>query len=226
MSLSLTDLDAVTQHLRHRLAEALPGLEAHLVMSPRPRAGWQPAHVPEGSRAAAALLLLYPHGGEVHLLLTVRASSLPHHSGQVSLPGGAVEAGEGVEAAALREAAEEVGLDPGGVEVVGQLSPLHIPVSGFVLNPVVAVSRERPATRPAAHEVARIVEVPLTHLADPLALRLRLRMHDGRAYEVPYFAVDGEQLWGATAMVVGELLWVLGHLPRLAPGREGPRQNS
>lgn len=218
MPLPLTDLDVVTRQLREGLAEALPGLEAHLVMAPKPRTGWRPAHLPEGSRAAAALLLLYPHDGEVQMLLTVRASSLPQHSGQVSLPGGALEAGEDIETAALREAAEEVGLEAAKVEVLGRLSPLHIPVSGFVLNPVVAISRERPLTRPDAHEVARIVEVPLSHLADPRALRLRVRMHEGRAYEVPYFAVDGEQLWGATAMVVGELLWILGHPPRLSPG--------
>jgi len=211
----LTDLAALTRHLRAGLAGPLPGLEAHVVMAPKPRAGWQPAVVPGDARAAAALLLLYPREGRPHLALTVRAASLLQHSGQVSLPGGAVEPGETLETAALREAAEEVGLDPSRVEVLGHLSPLHIPVSGFVLHPIVGIARGRPAFHPDPREVARVVEAPLALFGDPHTVRLRLRTHQGRDYEVPYFAVDGEQVWGATAMVLGEFLWVLGCAPDL-----------
>lgn len=223
----LRDAERVGRRLREALAASLSGVDAHLVMAPRPRAGWRPAHVPADCRAAAALIFLYPHDGEVRLALTLRAPSLIHHGGQVSLPGGAVEPGESIEQAALREAGEEIGLEPSQVDILGRLSPLHIPVSGYVLHPVVGLGRDRPSFRLDPREVARLLEVPLRVLADPAIVRLRWRTHEGRAYEVPYFLVDGEQVWGATAMVLGELLVALGAPPVLPlPGHETAQERS
>ena len=129
--------------LRRRLREPLPGFEAQLRMAPRPRPVWPPDGPP--LRDAAALLLLYPADGDWWLPLTVRASTLPHHTGQVSLPGGRLDAGETIEQAALREAYEEVGLPAAGVTVLGALTPLPIPVSGHLLHPVVGLAASRPA---------------------------------------------------------------------------------
>jgi len=141
-----SDLPATVAFLREALAGPLPGLEAHLVMAPKPRVGWRPAAIPGDARAAAALVLLYPgNDGSSAVVLTVRAPDLVHHGGQVSLPGGAVEPGESIEGAALRESAEEVGLDSREVALLGRLSPLHIPVSGFVLHPVVGTLAAPPA---------------------------------------------------------------------------------
>jgi 8-oxo-dGTP pyrophosphatase MutT (NUDIX family) len=154
--------------------------------------------------------LLYPSGTDTALLLTVRGAHLATHRGQVSLPGGAVEAGESVEAAALREAEEEVGLDPTAVAVRLRLTPLHIPVSAYVLHPVVATAPSAPTVRPYALEVERIVEAPISKLAEGAWLKRERRDRDGTTIEVPYFDLDGAKLWGATAMVVAELLAVLG----------------
>jgi 8-oxo-dGTP pyrophosphatase MutT (NUDIX family) len=209
--------------LRDRLRHPLPGATAHVIMAPRPRRGWQPAVVPADARLAGALMLLYPDDDErVRLALTVRAAGLAQHSGQVSLPGGAVDVGETSAEAALREADEEIGVTSSSVELLGELSPLHIPVSGFVLQPFVGLTRARPVFRLAEHEVARVLEVPLTTLADASLTRTQTRMHEGREYEVPYFEVEGEQVWGATAMVLGELLTVLGAPPAmpLAPAAQ------
>lgn len=199
--------------LKERLAAPLPGLDAQLQLAPQPRFGWNPHDVPQGLRPAAALVLLYPHDGLVHLPLTVRGGSLRTHTGQVSLPGGAVDPGESLEDAALREAAEEVGVDASAVDVLGRLTPLHIPVSGFLLNPVVGVATTRPPFRPHTFEVARLLEVPLSRLADPATIRREMRalrrggvLHD---VDVPYFDVDGEKVWGATAMVLAELLAIV-----------------
>ncbi len=191
----------------------LPGSEAQLRMSPNPRMPWDPSRFPDGGRDAAALLLLYPHAGDWHLPLTVRGSDLRHHTGQVSLPGGRVDPGESIEAAALREAAEEVGVDPAVVRVVGQLTPVRIPISGYLLHPVIGIADARPEFRPDDWEVARLIEVPLESLRDTSIIQMahRTREVDGRMeqMEVPCFAIDGEQVWGATAMVLSEFLAVL-----------------
>ena len=196
--------------LKAALSESLPGLSAQLRMAPRPRMGWDPTKFPDGLRDAAGLLLIYPLDDLPHMPLTVRASDMRQHTGQVSLPGGRVDSGESMEVAALREAAEEIGVDPGGVRVLGQLTPLHIPVSGFLLHPVVGISDQRPDFRRAEREVARIIEAPLSLLSDPAIVREERwqRERDGAQtpVDVPFYEIDGEKVWGATAMVLAEFL--------------------
>jgi 8-oxo-dGTP pyrophosphatase MutT (NUDIX family) len=180
-------------------------------MSPQPRVAWEPERIEV--RDGAALLLLYPHLGEPHIALTVRGADLRHHTGQVSLPGGRVDPGESIEAAALRETEEEIGVPVSAIEIVGTLTPLQIPVSGFVLHAVVGVTQARPDFTPHEREVARIIEVPLSTLRDPAIVKreTRIRTRDGASMEVdtPYFDIDGEKVWGATAMVLAEFLAVL-----------------
>ncbi len=207
--LTLPDIE---ERVRAAVASGLPGLEAQRLMAPRPRPGWRPLDWPEGTRRAAGLILIFPAPAPT-LVLTVRSHALPQHAGQVSLPGGAVEPGEALDQAALREAHEEIGLDPDAARVVGLLTPLHIPVSGFALHPVVATADGRPGLSAEHGEVARILEVPVSELADPARMALTAGVRDGVDYDVPSFEVDGERVWGATAMILAELLWVLGFPP-------------
>ena len=182
-------------------------------MAPAPRLGWDPLKYPDGARDGAALLLAYPHNDTVHIALTVRGSGLRNHTGQVSLPGGRVDEGETIEAAALREATEEIGVDPSTIELLGRLTPLHIPVSGFLLHPIVGYTSMRPAFQRAEWEVARIIEAPVSLLADPAVVKreIRTRVVKGESIdvEVPYFDIDGEKVWGATAMVLAEFCAIL-----------------
>lgn len=201
-----------TSALRQRLAAPLPGLAAQLRMAPTPRPGWNPAVLPADLRAAAGLVLVYPHDGEWCVPLTLRGSWMRQHTGQVSLPGGRVDPGESIEQAALREAHEEVGVPAALVEVLGRLTPLHIPVSGHLLHPVVGVAAARPDFRMAAAEVERLIEVPLRRLAEPGLVRREERMREREPVvlmDVPYFPVDGVKVWGATAMILAEFLALL-----------------
>lgn len=202
---NLADLSDVEAFLRQRLKESLPGAQVQRRFAPRPaRKGWEPDQQPSGARQAAALILLYEgHGGPV-LPLTVRRDDLPHHPGQVSLPGGAVDPGEPPDEAALREAHEEIGIVPGQVRLVGALSTLNVIVSNFVVQPFVGVVNGRPEFRLAPHEVASLVEVPLEELRDAGRLGWSRRVRDGLLVEYPHFDLAGHHVWGATAMILGE----------------------
>lgn len=205
-----SDLSALESVLRERLAGTLPGLEAQLRFMPTPpRTGWKPGEFPSDARMAAGLLLLYPGERGVSIPLTVRASGLRRHAGQVSLPGGATDPGETLAQAAMREAHEEIGVDPARVRVLGELTPVHVLVSGFTLHPIVGITDERPSFAPAAHEVEEIIEVSVADLLDASSIRQGTRTREGLAIEYPYFDLMGHQAWGATAMILGEFLCLL-----------------
>jgi len=229
MSPELQPLSALIRRARRRLQEPLPGLTAQRVLAPRPRDGWTPGlPAPESARRAAGLVLLYPHRRQPHLLLTLRRHDLEDHAGQVSLPGGAMEPGETAVQAALREAHEEVGLDPRMVEILGPLTPLHIPASGFLLQPIVAGVRAEPRLRASDAEVERIVQVPLRQLSDPRNLKVESWRLNERDITVPSFRVEDLAVWGATAMVLAELLTLLGLPPDpwTRTGASEPRNGS
>lgn len=204
-------LREIERLLRDRLSGTLPGIEAHLRFVPvPPQAGWRAGLFPPDARVAAGLLLLYPTPTGPAVALTVRSSALTRHAGQVSLPGGAADPGETLAQTALREAAEEIGLDPGDVRLLGELTPVHVLVSGFTLHPLVGVVDERPAFRAAPAEVDQILEVSLHDLRDASRIRQGTRLREGVAVEYPYFDLLGHQVWGATAMVLGEFICLLG----------------
>lgn len=201
------------------LRRALPGPAAQARLAPAPRRAW-PKDSAARVRDAAGLILVFPKEktaprffpgrGDAHIILTVRADSLGRHGGQVSLPGGVVDPGETFEQAALREAHEEVALPLDEVRVMGALTPLEIPVSGFRLHPIVASRQTQPSLTAADGEVARILEVAIEDLMNPRHLVRNTRTRDGFVLSVPAFHIAGVEIWGATAMVLAEFLALLG----------------
>lgn len=204
-------LDVLAEVLRDRLAAPLPGLAAQLTMSPPyrgdPRALVEAA---ERARKAAVLALLFPGSDGPALVLTERTASLRHHAGQIALPGGRLDDGETPEQAALREAEEEVGVPRDAPDVLGRLTDLYIPPSRFTVTPCVAVMPERPTLFPAEAEVARVIELPLATLLDP-AVRAESpwTAPSGETVTMPFYALPEGRLWGATAMMLAELVAIL-----------------
>jgi len=208
--------DEAVRRLQSAFTRELPGATAHAQLAPIPRRQWPAGFDPDDIRHAAALLLVFPRAphnatavADAHILLTVRADTLGRHSGQVSLPGGVVDAGETFEQAALREAHEEVGLTPDRVRVLGALTPLDIPVSGFRLHPIVGASDSAPELTPADGEVARILEIDIEALRAPDSIVHTARERDGVTLTTPGFHVQDVEIWGATAMVIAEFLSLL-----------------
>jgi len=202
--------DDVSSRLVARLKQPLPGIEAQSLLAPQPRRQWPAGFDAASIRHAAGLVLVFPIAGRPFIVLTRRADTLGRHRGQISLPGGAVDAGETVEHAALREAHEEVGLRAGDAHVIGRLTPLDIPISGFRLHPVIATAERRPAFAAAAAEVAGILEIAVDDLCDRRHLMSLERESDGRRLTVPAFQIGGQEIWGATAMVLAEFASLLG----------------
>ena len=198
-------------YLRNRLQRTLPGVEAHRNMAPASRITPEALSI-EGKpcRQAAVLALLFPIEDATGILLTKRKATLNKHAGQISFPGGKQEANESLHQTALRETEEEVGLPPGDIDVLGRLSPLYIDVSNFCVYPFVAALHETPRRLiPQDTEVERILQVPLHNLADPSIQRREIWNLRGQEITVPYYAYEQETIWGATAMMLAELLHLI-----------------
>jgi 8-oxo-dGTP pyrophosphatase MutT (NUDIX family) len=160
-------------------------------------------------KAAAVLVLIHPDAdGEARVVLTERATRDGYHSGEVSFPGGRMEPGDdGPAGTALREAAEEVALDPDAdfVRIIGQLAHLWIPVSNFEVTPVVAVADRQPALHPSEAEVARIVHASLDLFVPGAPVEMVERTVRDWPLRFGVYPVDGLAVWGATARILSQL---------------------
>jgi len=207
------DFETLIEGVRRQLTEPLPGEEAHYRMSSYTRKNPELRNIkPRGDvRVAAVLAMLYPKDGEPHISLMQRTDK-GAHAGQVSFPGGGVEEHDSdLIATALREAQEEVNIQPDDVQILGKLTPMHIPISNSMVHPIVGYSNVVPNYVPDPAEVKAIIEAPLADFQNPDKLKMTdIRTPMGFVLkETPYFDIKGYTVWGATSMMLNELLEVI-----------------
>lgn len=186
------------------LLSGLPGEKAQNLMAPVFR---DPFIHDRDPVRAAVLILLYPSDeGNPMLVFIKRNEYNGPHSGQVSLPGGAREKGDhSLMQTAVRETREELGIK-NDLEILGSLTDLHIRVSNYLVRPYVGCMDQRPAFQPDSSEVQFIIESSLSHMLDPRNRDSEMVYRHGRSIETPFYRVDGEKIWGATAMIMSEFL--------------------
>jgi len=198
--------------LKQRLQSPLPGRAAQMKMTSLP----SERQVPPGvyPRKAGVLVLLFRRNGHWHLPLIQRPTYPGVHSGQMAFPGGQYEKQDAdLVETALRETHEEIGVVVERQQVVGQLSDLYIPPSNNLVTPVLAITNQLPAYQPDPLEVAKVVEAPLPVLQDTANQRpVKLELETGIKVQVPSYQVEGHTVWGATAMMLSELLEILAEL--------------
>ena len=203
----MNELERLIKKIEAQLHD-LPGWEAQSQMATkfRPKLDKTQEYYKK-ARQGAVLILFYPSDDAIKTTLIQRPIYEGVHSGQVAFPGGKKEEEDAdLITTALREANEEVNIDPQQVVVVGSLTELYIPPSNFLVTPVVGFSRERPDLKPDELEVADILEVPLQELIDPNVRGVKpITPREGITFDSPYFNLQGRTVWGATAMMISEL---------------------
>lgn len=201
----------LTTFLQNRLSENLPGRKAQIEMAPEPVAGGQSREMeaPADANISGVLVLLFPNEEQnLELILTVRSHEIDH-GGQISFPGGRAEKNETTEETALREAREEIGIDPETVTILGQLSDLYVRNSNNLVRPVVGFVDNRPDFDINPLEVAEVFAIEIDSLLHKKNLTVEDWDLSKHTYRVPYWDVHRVPLWGATAMMLNELLEII-----------------
>lgn len=205
----LPNLHTLSTRLGSGLQQPLPGRPVQQTMAPEPRRN-NPDRQRQPLRQAGVLFLFYARDGQVHLPFIERPRYDGPHSGQIALPGGKREAGDpDLAATAVRETGEEIGVPGPCIRVLGQLTPVYIPNSHYMVTPSVGLMLALPDFRPDPAEVKAVLEFPLALLRDPACRKREVWNIRDLDVDVPFFHVDGHRIWGATAMMLAELLEVL-----------------
>lgn len=195
-------------NLTRLLKKPLPGANAQLKMAPSAR------YVTTDNRnqtKSAVLVVLYPYRNQIITVFIKRTEYEGVHSGQVSLPGGMFKKTDMLlRNTAIRETHEEIGIPGKEIQIIGRLTSLHIPVSNTIVYPFVGVCMNKPLLIPDPLEVKYIIECPVDELIHPANRKQKMMTIDNRDIEIPYFDIMGDQIWGATAMIISEFLEITG----------------
>lgn len=193
-----------------KLKQPLPGEKAQLLLEPSSRRKYPPLLDTGTARQSSVLLLFFPDNDEPNLVFIQRNEYNGVHSGQVAFPGGGWEPDDlSLENTALRETREEIGIHPERITLVGRLTQLYIPPSNFLVHPFVAYMNEKPIFFPDPNEVCEVFAVKMDTLLHASTRQEReIKIRDFRL-KVPCFYVNEKVIWGATSMILSELIEVL-----------------
>lgn len=193
-------------HLSSSLSKPLPGMDAHYELAARGSMGNRYFSEPnQHTKDSAVMILFYEKEGEIYFPLIQRPLYDGVHSGQIALPGGKVETeDEDFKATALRETEEEIGVDRNKIDVIGQLTPLFVFVSNYLVRPYLGRILEKPCFVPEPAEVDEVLEISLQDLREMPILEKKINVKNVLVH-APYFPLNGKVVWGATAMILNEL---------------------
>ena len=205
-------LNDIIQNISKILSEPLPGEQAQMLMGSGIRMKelrFMPAN--EQSKKSAVLILLYPKNNIIYSVLILRPKYNGTHSGQVSLPGGKYEKCDNdFSDTALRETNEELGVDASKINIIGALTKLYIPPSNYIVFPFIGYLNEEPLFIPDKKEVTEIIEFPVSKLMDDGIIKSKqFSVRNNISFTAPYFDINGNVVWGATAMILSEFKEIL-----------------
>jgi 8-oxo-dGTP pyrophosphatase MutT (NUDIX family) len=162
------------------------------------------------ARKAAVLILLYPHNRSIYTVFMQRPDYNGVHGGQISFPGGKKEPeDENLIQTAFRETYEETGVDPSEINIIGTLTPLFIPVSNMIVTPVIGWTEKKPIFNHLSKEVVFLFDASIEKLLDSSIIKIKPFKIREKMLDVKYFDYDGNVIWGATAMILHELLIII-----------------
>ena len=191
------------------MEKKLPGVSSQNIMLITPQNSVKYFIPPDNIVLSAVLILLFPIREDIHFFLTKRTDTVQYHKGQISLPGGAKEEGEELIGTALRETDEEIGISSDSIQIIGQLTPLLVPVTGFQIHPFIGFSEHKPETATDPMEVESVFSVSIHSLVHQKTHQLEERTLRGHLYQVPYYHLNNKKVWGATSMILSEFKTVL-----------------
>ena len=200
----MIDFQRFITQLKITINKDIPGEESHQKMRVIYDQSIELPFSKINSTQAAVLILLYLADNEIYFFLTKRTDELKHHKGQISLPGGTQEGNEKLIDTALRETQEEIGINKTSISIIGSITPLFVPVTGFMIYPFIGYSLYKLDPKPDPVEVATIFSVNISDLLNKENRTTEQRNISGYDVQVPYFKLNDYQVWGATSMILSE----------------------
>ncbi len=194
--------------LENQLRNTLPGEFAQKIMKPKYLTTKNKSYINSNAIPSAVLILLFKEKNIYKYYLTQRSNNVGKHKGQISLPGGSQEKNESLESTALRETEEEIGIDKDTINIIGKLTKLYVPVSGFCIYPFVGWTNNISEIKPS-DEVEKIFNVPLSELLNKNNEKHKQKVLNNKLTKVPYFNLRNNEVWGATAMILSEFKKIL-----------------